>query len=267
MDIERMNSLESRVALVTGAARGLGQSMAVALARAGADLIVADLAVESLSTVYAAIQAEGRRVYPVAMNVLSEDAIAQAMQEAVENLGRLDILVNNAGCNVRKPAIELTMEDWDWVVNTNLRGQFFCSKYAVPYMMKQNWGRIINIGSASCVFAYPHVTAYCASRGGVLQMSKSLAAEWGQFGINVNVLAPGWFETEQTKALYADKEWVDYITERIPLGRTGRKTDLHGALVFLASDASEYVTGQILLVDGGFTTGTARASSNATQAR
>lgn len=263
MDRNNIKPLEGKVALVTGAGRGLGESMAIALARAGADMVLAGRRLDSLAQVCSEVEAEGKKAFAVEIDVLSEDSIERGMREAYEHYEHLDILINNAGCNVRKPALELTMEDWDRVLNTNLRGQFFCSKHAAPYMIKRNWGRIINIGSASCVFAYPDITAYCASRGGVLQMTKSLAAEWGKHGINVNVLAPGWFETEQTRVLYEDKDWVEYITERIPLGRTGHKADLDGSVVFLASDASEYITGQLLLIDGGFTTGTARASSSA----
>ena len=256
-----LTDLNGRIAIVTGASRGLGQSMARALARAGADLVVTSRKPESLLPFCEEIKELGSQALPLKVDVNVHADIKSMVKTTLTTYGRIDILVNNAGCNIRKPALELTCDEWDMVLDTNLKGVFFCSQAVAPQMIRQKKGKIINMGSASCVFAYPHINAYCASRGGVLQLSKSLAAEWGPFGINVNVLAPGWFKTEQTRVLYEDKEWVDYITERIPLRRTGKMEDLDGAVVFLASDASDYITGQIILIDGGFTTGTARAST------
>ena len=171
--------LSGKVAIVTGASRGLGQSMAYALARAGADIVAAARSVDMLNATCAEIQNIGRKAIPVQCNVNCLDDIKSMADAAIKAFDRIDILVNNAGCNVRKPALELTWDDWNNVVNTNLRSQFFCSQAVAPQMIKQQKGKLINIGSAACVCAYPDITAYCASRGGVLQQTKSLAAEWG----------------------------------------------------------------------------------------
>ncbi|MEX1330068.1 MAG: SDR family oxidoreductase, partial [Desulfobacterales bacterium] len=173
--------------------------------------------------------------------------------------GQIEILVNNAGCNVRKPSVEVTWDDWNLVLDTNLRGTFFVAQAMARKMIPRRYGKIINIGSVTSVFGYAGLAPYCASRGGVKQLTMSLADDWGKFGITVNCLAPGWFKTAQTRVLYEDKTWVDYLVDRIPLKRPGAPRDLDGALVFLASDAAEYVTGQTLLIDGGITTGSTRA--------
>jgi gluconate 5-dehydrogenase len=182
------------------------------------------------------------------------------VEAAVQACGKIDILVNNAGCNVRKPAVEVSWDDWNLVLETNLRGSFFVAQAVARKMIPRRYGRIINIGSVTCVFGYAGITPYCASRGGVKQMTMSLADDWGPYGITVNCLAPGWFRTEQTKVLYENQEWVEYLCDRIPLRRPGLPNDLDGAIVFLASDASQYITGQTLLVDGGISTGATKAT-------
>jgi len=160
---------------------------------------------------------------------------------------------------VRKPALEITWDDWNLVLDTNLRGTFFVSQAVARSMIPRNYGRIINIGSVTCVAGYAGLGPYGASRGGVKQLTMSLADDWGPNGITVNCLAPGWFKTTQNAVMYEDREWVEYLCDRIPLKRPGHPQDLDGAVVFLASDASAYVTGQTLLVDGGISTGATRA--------
>lgn len=253
--------LTGKAAIVTGASRGLGRDMALALARAGADVAVTSRSLPSLDAVAAEIRATGRRVLPGELDVRSYENIQEMVENAHEVFGRIDILVNNAGCNVRKAAVDVTPEDWSLVLDTNLRGPFFMAQAVARKMIPRRHGRIINIGSVTSVFGYAGIAPYCASRGGIKQLTMSLADDWGIYGITVNCLAPGWFRTEQTKVLYNDPSWVDYITDRIPLKRVGRTGDLDGAVVFLASDASEYVTGQTLLVDGGISTGATRATS------
>jgi gluconate 5-dehydrogenase len=252
--------LTGRVAIVTGASRGLGQYFGRALARAGADLVITSRNAADLAAFQAEIEGLGRRVVPLQLDVRDKASIDAMVAAAVDAYGKVDILVNNAGCNVRKPAVDITWDDWNLVLDTNLRGTFFVAQAVARTMIPNSYGRIINIGSVTCVAGYAGLGPYCASRGGVKQLTMSLADDWGPHGITVNCLAPGWFRTEQNKVLYENEEWLEYLCDRIPLGRPGRPNDLDGSVVFLASDASEYITGQTLLIDGGISTGATRAT-------
>jgi NAD(P)-dependent dehydrogenase (short-subunit alcohol dehydrogenase family) len=252
--------LSGQVALVTGASRGLGQCFARALAKAGADLILTSRRRETLADFEAEIGSLGRRTLAVGLDVRDSSSIQRMAAEAEAAFGQIHILVNNAGCNVRKPALEITWDDWNLVLDTNLRGSFFVAQAIARGMIAHRYGRIINIGSVTSVFGYAGLAPYGASRGGIRQLTMSLADDWGAHGVTVNCLAPGWFKTEQNQALYENQDWVDYLIERIPLKRTGRPDDLDGAIVFLASEASRYITGQTLLIDGGISTGSTRAT-------
>ena len=251
--------LSGHVALVTGTSRGLGQYFARALAKAGADLILTSRKRETLAEFEAEMRALGRRVVSLELDVRDHASIQRMAAEAEAAFGQIHILVNNAGCNVRKPALDVTWDDWNLVLDTNLRGSFFVAQAIARGMIARNYGRIVNIGSVTSVFGYAGLAPYGASRGGIRQLTMSLADDWSPHGVTVNCLAPGWFKTSQNRVMYEDPEWVEYLVERIPANRPGMPNDLDGAVVFLASEASRYVTGQTLLVDGGISIGRTRA--------
>ena len=251
--------LKGKTALVTGASRGLGLTFARALAAAGADVAITSRTLASLEGSQSELAALGRRAIPIELDVRDEGSIRAAVETAHAALGTIDILVNNAGCNIRKPALDVTWEDWNTILDTNLRGPFFVAQAVARHMISRRYGRIVNIGSVTSVAGYAGLGPYGASRGGIKQLTMSLADDWGAHGITVNCLAPGWFKTKQNQVMYEDQAWVDYLVDRIPLKRPGAYEDLEGTIVFLASDASAYVTGQTIFVDGGITTNSVRA--------
>ena len=252
--------LSGKVALVTGTSRGLGQYFARALARAGADIAITSRDQSKLKEFAAEIEALGRKAFSTELDVRDYASIQTAVAAVERHFGKIDILVNNAGCNIRKPALEVSWEDWNTILDTNLRGTFFVAQAVARGMVQRGYGRIINIGSVTSVAGYAGLAPYGASRGGTRQLTMSLADDWGRHGVTVNCLAPGWFKTNQNKVLYENAAWVEYLTDRIPVKRPGRPDDLDGMVVFLASESSRYVTGQTLLVDGGISTGATKAT-------
>ncbi len=256
---ENFFALTGNVAVVTGASRGLGQYFARALGRAGAKLIVTARDATSCEPFLAELASLNIEAKALPLDVRDRASIAAFAPVAEAAFGKVDILVNNAGLNIRKPALDITWDDWNTVLDTNLRGTFFVSQSIARGMISRRYGRIINISSVTSVFGYAGLAPYGASRGGVRQLTMSLADDWGPHGITVNALAPGWFKTEQNRAMYEDRGWVEYLVERIPAKRPGAPNDLDGAVVFLASEASRYMTGQNLLIDGGISVGATRA--------
>ena len=250
-------SLDGRVALVTGSARGIGRTLAVGLAEAGADVTVSDIPrmLDEAGTTRKMVESVGRvsRVYP--LDVLDIGNIQDTITHVVGDFGRLDILVNNAGIRIYKPSLEVTPEDWDAVVDTNLKGVFFCAQAAARQMANQGGGRIINIASQLGAVGAVDRAAYCASKGGVVNLTRALAVDWIRYGITVNAIGPG--PTSTPGMLAADtrsEEEVDLDLEtRLPLGRRMDPEELVGACVYLASPSASATTGHHLLVDGGWT--------------
>ncbi len=245
--------LRGRTALVTGASKGLGRAMAVGLARAGADVALCARNLSDLEASRAAVEALGVRAGVFPMDVLRRASVQEAVAAVVQAFGRIDILVNNAGVNVRKTTLDLSEEEWDLVVDTNLKGYFLVSQAVAPHMIRQGHGKIINMASIFGTVGMNNQLAYASSKGGIVMMTKVMAIEWARQGINVNAIGPTYFETPLVATLRNDPERFRFINERTPMGRWGQPEELEGTLVYLASRASDFVTGQTLYVDGGWT--------------
>lgn len=244
--------LDGRTALVTGGSRGLGLGMALALAHAGADVALAARSLEQLETAAELVRATGRRALIVPTDVADAKAVRAMVGETVNHFGRLDVLVNAAGINIRRPAADFSEADWDRLMAVNLKGAFFACQEAATVMRAQGKGKIINLGSLSFEIVVPNITLYAVSKGGLRQMTRALAVEWAKDNINVNAIAPGRFWTAMTDAVFSDESLYDSAVSVIPQGRPGVPSDLAGATVLLASDASDYMTGQAIVVDGGW---------------
>lgn len=244
-------SLEGRHALVTGASRGIGQALAIGLARFGADVAICGRDIERLKSCKQAIDSVGRRAVAFPLDVREVDDIGPAIDQAAEQLGGLDILINNAGIEDVRPSLEVDETLWDKIVDTNLKGAFFAAQASAKHMQGRD-GAIINLASLTSGVGVPTATPYGSSKTGILGMTRALATEWASIGIRVNAIAPGYFRTDLTDVFYQDEAWCEAMLQKIPAGRFGDLNDLVGTTVFLCSDASRYITGQMLYIDGGF---------------
>jgi NAD(P)-dependent dehydrogenase (short-subunit alcohol dehydrogenase family) len=244
--------LDGKVALVTGGSRGLGLGMGLALAHAGADIVLAARSGEQLEEAAELVRATGRRAFVVQADVRRVEQVRSLVRAAEEHYGRLDILVNAAGVNFRKPSSEFSESEWDELLAVNLKGAFFACQEAARIMRGNGGGKIINLGSLSFEIVVPNIALYAISKGGMRQMTRALAVEWAKDGINVNAIAPGRFWTEMTDAVFSDDELYESAVSVIPQGRPGVPADLAGATILLASPASDYITGQTIVVDGGW---------------
>jgi len=250
---QKLFDLTGKVAVVTGGNGGIGLGIAMGLAGAGANIVIAARSVEKTAQALEDIRALGVEAHGITVDVTQEPAIQRIVTSTIDHMGRLDILVNNSGIAVRAQPQELTAAQWDSVVDVNLRAAFLASKEAYPQMVKAGGGKVINVGSMYSIFGSDWGAPYAASKGGLVQLTKSLAVAWAKDNIQVNAVLPGWIVTDLTRGIQdADPNRYDNISRRIPTGRWGEPSELAGAAVFLASTASGYVTGATLAVDGGY---------------
>ena len=253
MASQKLFDLTGKVAVVTGGNGGIGLGIAMGLAGAGANIVIAARSVEKTAQALENIRALGVEAHGITVDVTEEPAIQRIVTSTIDHMGRLDILVNNSGIAVRAQPQELTAAQWDSVVDVNLRAAFLASKAAYAQMVKAGGGKVINVGSMYSIFGSDWGAPYAASKGGLVQLTKSLAVAWAKDNIQVNAVLPGWIVTDLTRGIQdADPNRYDNISRRIPTGRWGEPSELAGAAVFLASTASDYVTGATLAIDGGY---------------
>jgi NAD(P)-dependent dehydrogenase (short-subunit alcohol dehydrogenase family) len=245
--------LEGKITVVTGAGRGIGRALAIGIAEAGSDVAILARTKEDLEKVAEEIRQVGRKAYPYAVDITKRNEIEEAMKDLVNQRGKIDVLVNNAGMNIRTPALEVTDEEWETIIQTNLKSAFMLSQLAGQHMKENGGGRIINIASVAGHVALQTGVVYGASKAALIQMTKTLALEWGKHDIQVNAIGPWYFKTPLTEKLLNDEAYLNRILDRTPLKRVGELEELVGPAVFLASDAANYITGQTLFVDGGMT--------------
>jgi NAD(P)-dependent dehydrogenase (short-subunit alcohol dehydrogenase family) len=252
MGLERF-SLKGRTAIVTGANKGIGEAIAVSLAGAGANLVLAARDEANLQRVAANLKASGSECVSVKTDVLKAQDVQALIDKAMSTFGQIDILVNNAGVNIVKPLIDYTEEEWDKVLDTNLKGYFLCTQAAGREMLKRKSGCVINNASIFGRTGFMNLAAYAASKGGVIQFTKAVAVEWARFNIRVNCIAPGYILTEMTKRdIESNPKILEYNLRKIPMKRGGEPSEIGDTVLFLASDAASYMTGETVAVDGGW---------------
>jgi len=253
MDGLRMFQLEGKTAIVTGASRGIGEAIAKGFARAGADLVLVSRNLSALEGVAKEIEGLGRKALSVSADIGNLEEIQKVIEATLKVFPRIDILLNNAGISpVLKKAEEMNLKQWEEVVRVNLTGTFLFCQAAGKVMIQQGGGKIINMVSVGAVVGFPRQIAYCATKGGILQLTKVLAVEWTRYNIQVNAIGPAYLETELTKGMRESKIISEDLLRKTPMGRFGKPEEIVGAAIYLASDASSYVTGQTLFVDGGW---------------
>jgi 2-deoxy-D-gluconate 3-dehydrogenase len=245
-------SLQGKVAIVTGAAQGIGREIALGFAKYGADIVAIDLTDEKLLTLKKDIEAQKRRCMVITADLVHNDQIDHMVETVVKEMGKIDILANIAGVNVHKAAEEMTEKDWDFVLDINLKALFFCCQAVGKVMLRQGSGRIINMSSSFGIVGFGGRTAYAASKAAVSNLTKTLALEWSAKGVNVNAIAPGPVWTEARHQLFSNPEFYADLLKKVPINRTAKPVEIVGPAIFLASEASSFVTGETLLVDGGF---------------
>jgi len=254
--VSNLFNLEGKVAMITGASSGLGRQFALALAREGAKVAILARRVERLEQVKAEVEALGVECLAVKCDVSDTTSIKTAVETVADHFGRIDILVNNAGVGLGSPAESQDDQTWDSVIRTNLSGVYYVARETAKVMIKQNYGKIINLGSihSSVAMMGSPISAYCASKGGVAMLTKALANEWAKYNITVNAIGPAYFESEMTDQVINTEAFGMAVKAYCPMGRPGRAGELDGAVIYFASDASSYTTGQLLTIDGGWTT-------------
>ena len=245
--------LKGKIAMVTGGTRGLGEVSALALAKAGADIAVCGRSASDLERVSTALCGLGRNAVGFHIDVTDKTKVSKAVAQILDHFGRIDILVNNAGVNYRVPVLEFPEEEWDRIISTNLKGYFLTAQAVAPQMITNGYGKIINMSSILGTVGLPNQVAYAASKGGVDQMTKVMALEWAKLGVRVNAVGPTYFETELVTQIREDPQRFKFINERTPMGRWGYLPELEGIIIFLAAPASDFITGQTIYVDGGWT--------------
>ncbi|TCS82439.1 SDR family NAD(P)-dependent oxidoreductase [Tepidibacillus fermentans] len=244
-------NLEGKVAVITGSGKGIGKAIALGLADAGADVVVVARTQSDIDQTVLEIEQKGRKAIGISTDVKKKEEIERMVEQTLHTFGKIDILINNAGMNIRTPALEVSEEEWELIIQTNMKSVFLASQAVGKHMVEQKHGSIINISSVAGHVALRTGVAYAATKAGIIQMTKTLALEWGKYNVRVNAIAPWYFKTPLTEKLLTNKEYYDEVISRTPLRRVGDVKELVGPAVFLASDASSYVTGHTIFVDGG----------------